>query len=106
MGKEVDLLEKSFRTCTALVSSHVEEQVEGEEELQEQRREIQRRARVISGQVMHHSADPSTEAVHHQRRDRCDCSNRTSETKPKSFPEKRLMNITCRSHWLAGSHRT
>lgn len=43
---------------------------------------------------MHHSADPSAEAVHHQRRDRCDFGNRTSETKPKCFPEKKLMNIT------------
>lgn len=64
-----------------------------EEELQEQRRENQER--VISEQVMHHSADPSTEAVHHQHRDRYDCTSRTSETKLMGFPVKRLMNITC-----------
>lgn len=55
-----------------------------EEELQERRREIQ--ARVISGQVMHHSADPSTEAAHQRRRDRCDCSNRVSENEAERLP--------------------
>ncbi|KAF5889197.1 Uncharacterized protein DAT39_021101 [Clarias magur] len=39
---------------------------------------------------MHHSADPSAEAVHHRRRDGCDSGNRTSETEPKGFPEKRI----------------
>lgn len=48
-----------------------------EEELQERCREI--RARVISGQVMHHSADPSAEAVRHQQGDRCDYGTRALE---------------------------